>query len=51
MWREYADGRGGRALIEAATKIGIQKKSLDDYYKYIKHAQRLGFKFFEQGDE
>lgn len=39
------------SLENAAGKIGMSKKSLDDYLLQIRYGKRLGFDFHENKDE
>ena len=39
------------SLDEAATKVGMSKKSLDDYLLQIRNARKFGFNFNEHKDE
>jgi hypothetical protein len=48
LWRKLYDtddGNGKRAytLDEAAIKVGVAKKTLDDYYSLIQTAHRFNF--------
>lgn len=49
LWRNYydtADEQSGRRLFtleEAAKKVGIAKKTLDDYYNHIKISREFDF--------
>ena len=53
LWRRlfngYADTKSGNlirySLEEAARKVGLSKKSLDDYLLQIRFAKRFGFDF------
>ncbi len=55
MWRRYFNGvpdpnsKNGilirYSLDEAARKVGLSKKSLDDYLLQIRFARRFGFDF------
>lgn len=38
-------------LEDAARKVGIAKKSLDDYLLQLRSAKRFGFNFKEHGDD
>jgi len=57
-WRIFYNGvkdsRTGQfqqySLVEAAHKVGVPKKSLDDYMLVIKHAKMYGFDFEKNKD-
>lgn len=49
-WRQvaqenYACGAKGTTLSKAARSIGLSKKSLDDYLRYLRIGERLNFDF------
>ena len=41
----------GESLEEAAKKVGISKKSLDDYFLQLKNGKQNGFNFNEHKDD
>lgn len=58
LWRKLyngvEDGNGGTvrySLEEAAKKIGISKKSLDDYLLQLRFGKKFGFNFNKYKDQ
>lgn len=59
LWRRlftgYIDSKNGNmirySLDEAARKVGLSKKSLDDYLLQIRFAKRFGFDFEKNRQE
>lgn len=41
----YGNGVKGMSLLQAAREIGVSKKSLDDYLRYLRMGERLNFNF------
>ena len=44
-WRDLHEGRERLNLDEAASRIGIARKTLDDYHLCIRRAKELSFDF------
>jgi hypothetical protein len=41
----YVNGAKGMSLLQAARSIGMSKKSLDDYLRYLRMGEKLNFDF------